>query len=151
MVRTERNTRHRSLEQISDKKTGWARRSQPVSYGAAWPGTHLSVGGVGLARRDSVWIGGKRANVRGPHAIRNRRMRRSRGTSGRDIAAGSHSLGCEYGCRNQRGRQERHFGHVFLHMVKEAKEVRLLCLKCGEPCVVKSKHSFTRVQACAIG
>jgi hypothetical protein len=39
----------------------------------------------------------------------------------------------------------------FLHMVKEAEEVRLLRFKCGEPCVVKSKHFFTHVQACAIG
>jgi hypothetical protein len=45
-----------------------------------------------------------------------------RGVPRRDIAASSHGLRCEYGSRDQRGRDEGHFGHLFLHMVTEAKE-----------------------------
>jgi hypothetical protein len=44
------------------------------------------------------------------------------GVPRRDIAASSHGLRCEYGSRDQRGRHEGHFGHLFLHMVTEAKE-----------------------------
>jgi hypothetical protein len=40
----------------------------------------------------------------------------------RDIAADSHGLSCEYGGCDQRGKHESHFGHLFLHMVIEAKE-----------------------------
>jgi hypothetical protein len=40
----------------------------------------------------------------------------------RDIVASGHGLRCENGCRDQRGRHERHFGHLFLHIITEAKE-----------------------------
>jgi hypothetical protein len=49
-------------------------------------------------------------------------MDRGRGVPRCDMAASSHGLSCEYGCRDQRGRHEGHFGHLFLHLVTEAKE-----------------------------
>jgi hypothetical protein len=56
---------------------------------------------------------GKRADVRSSHTIRDG-MGFVRGAQCRGIAAaGSHGLSCEYGCRNQRGQREGHFGHLF--------------------------------------
>jgi hypothetical protein len=72
--------------------------------------------GVAQAGGYRIRIRGKRADVWSPHAVL------GRGVSRRDIVAGRHGLGCEYGCRDQRGRHERDFGHLFLHMVAEAKE-----------------------------
>jgi hypothetical protein len=44
------------------------------------------------------------------------------GVPRRDIVARSHGLCGEYcGC-DQRGRHEGHFGHLFLHMMTEAKD-----------------------------
>jgi hypothetical protein len=44
----------------------------------------------------------------------------------RDIAARSRSLTGVCGCRNERSRDDGHFGHCLLHMVTEAKQARLL-------------------------
>jgi hypothetical protein len=54
------------------------------------------------------------------------RMGLSRGVPRRDIVASSHGPRCEYGSCDQRGRHEGHFGHLFLHVVTEAKEGSLL-------------------------
>jgi hypothetical protein len=66
-----------------------------------------------------------------------------RGVPCRDIVASSHSLTCEYGCGDQRGRHEGHFGHLFLHMVAEAKKAfdSLLWRAAS-----LGKHSITRFQ-----
>jgi hypothetical protein len=45
-----------------------------------------------------------------------------RGVPRRDIVASSHGPRREYGSCDQRGRHEGHFGHLFLHVVTEAKE-----------------------------
>jgi hypothetical protein len=44
----------------------------------------------------------------------------------RDIAARSGGLTGVCGCRNERSRNDGHFGHCFLHMVTEAEQARLL-------------------------
>jgi hypothetical protein len=49
-------------------------------------------------------------------------MNLGHGLPGRDMAARGHGLRCEYGSCDQRGRHEDDFGHLFLHMVTEAKE-----------------------------
>jgi hypothetical protein len=78
--------------------------------------------GVGQARRYSIGIRGKRANVWSPHTARSARMGLGRGMPCRDVVASSHGLSCKCGCRDQRGQHEGHFRHLFLHMVAEAKE-----------------------------
>ena len=78
--------------------------------------------GVRQARRYSIGIRGKRADLWSPHTVRSARMSLGRGVPCRDIVASSHGLSCKCGCSDQRGRHEGQFGHLFLHMVAEAKE-----------------------------
>jgi hypothetical protein len=89
--------------------------------------------GIGHTRGYSIGIGSKRADVWSPHTVRNAGLGVGPGVPCRDIAASSHGLGGEYGCRDQRRRHEGHFGHCFLHMVTEAEEARLPIVKCGQP------------------
>jgi hypothetical protein len=91
-----------------EKLSGWQVCQPELLY--------VSVDGVGHARRYTVGSRGKRADVWSPHTVL------GRGVLRRDITASRNGLGCEYGCRDQRGRHEGHFGHFFLHMVPEAKE-----------------------------
>ena len=78
------------------------------------------------ARRRSIRSRGERADVWSPHAIACLTgQRRRRAMRWRDIAARSGSLTGVCGCRNERSRDDGHFGHCFLHMVTEAKQARL--------------------------
>src|SRR5882757_8847427 len=72
---------------------------------------------IGHARRHSIGIRGKRADVWSPHAVSSGRMGPGRG------------LTCEY-CSNQHGRHEGHFGHLFLPVVTEAR--KKFDFYCGE-------------------
>ena len=85
---------------------------------------NVSVGRVGHARGYSIGGRGKRANVWSPYAIRDG-IDLGRAVTCRDIATGSHRLGCEYGCRDQSNRHECQFSHWFSPQVTEAKEARL--------------------------
>ena len=136
---------------MAAKKVGLGKTCpNPTSLGPVVPVLAAeSEARIGLAGRDSVGVRGISSDVRGPHAGGS-----GRSAPRRDIAAGRHGLGREYGCRDQRSRQERHFGHVFLHMVREAKEARLLNVRCGEPCAVKRKLSsraFKDARAAMVG
>ena len=95
-----------------EKIIGLARSASPTLRGLM---ERIS-GGAGQARGYSIRIRGKRADVWSSHTVL------GRGVPRRGIVASSHGLGCEYGCRDQRSRHEGHFGHLFLHMVAEAKE-----------------------------
>jgi hypothetical protein len=100
---TERAT-HAPVEKLS----GWQVCQPELLY--------VSVDGVGHAGRYTVGIRGICADVWSPHTVL------GRGVPCRRIVASSHGLGCEYGCRDQQGRHEGHFGHLFLHTVAGAKE-----------------------------
>src|SRR5262249_44794945 len=77
---------------------------------------------VWLARRDSVRVRGKGADVWSPHAILDACRGCGCGALRSDMASGSHGLGGECSCRNQRSRQESYLGHHFLHLMREAKK-----------------------------
>src|ERR1700730_15876086 len=93
------------------KRAGAPRRPDPLS---------LLERGIGHTGGYSIGSGGKRADVWSPHTARNAGLGVGPGVLYRDIAASSHGLGWEYGCRDQRSRHEGNFGHCFLHVVTEA-------------------------------
>jgi hypothetical protein len=62
-------------------------------------------------------IRGKRANVWSPNAVLDR------GVPCRGVIANGHGLGREDGCRDQHSRREGQFGHLFLDMMAEVREM----------------------------
>jgi hypothetical protein len=107
-----RNANSLANEAEIDARSGW--RDLPALLFVALLERISS--GVGETRGYTIRIRGISADVWSPHTVL------GRGVPCRRIVASSHGLGCEYGCRDQHGRHEGHFGHLFLHMVAEAKE-----------------------------
>ena len=104
---------------------------------------------IGHAGGYSIGIRGKRADVGSPHTIRNARMGLGRGVLCRDMVTSSHGLSCECGCRDQRGRHEGNFGHLFLHMVIEAKERSTPCCEDRPALGDISSGAFNKARASA--
>jgi hypothetical protein len=106
------------------------------------------------AGRRRIRSRGVRADVRSPHAPAFRIChRRRRGMPRRDSVACSGGFTGVCGCRNKRCRHESHFGHRFLHMVTEAKQVWLPGTKCcGSPGLfhhgaINASRAISRIDA----
>jgi hypothetical protein len=117
----------------SDKNLSVDRSELPRAIGLARSASPtfrslLERASIGHARRHSIRIRGKRADVWSPHTVL------GRGVSCRNIVARSHGLGCEYGCRDQCGRHEGHFGHWSLSIWwQKSGNDRLPAVKSDQP------------------
>jgi len=93
------------------RKSGW--RGLPARLFVAYWSVSVAVLGMHGGR---VYGSEETRRVWSPHTVL------GLGVPYRDIAASSHGLGCEYGCRDQRGRHEGNVGHLFLDITAETKE-----------------------------